>query len=216
MENFKVSMAETDVRRPLTIAQLDVLNATIAKSVQIVSDNNFKKFVGFVGKRGQIFCSATFKGKMKSKDTFEQAQLFVLYFDNTKRTNTRISFYDVMDRAKGYGLPVLFAYDFYSSEYFDTVEKYCLAFLLNAPILELRAAMAIQEALMKIFPEADKSSDVLRIYQGGNRVLHWDKSMTSMNAEWLFMKMCLYLKDQYGLSNYKRKIIEFAKKQASL
>ena len=212
MKDFKLSMAKTDARGPLIAAELHALDSIIAKFAPTISLNNYKSLVKYVGRGGQIFCPATFKEGVKSEETFEQAQLFALYFDNTRRTNTPISYYKAIDRAKDYHLPVLFSYDFYSLDYFDTIERFCLIFLLDTSVAELKSALAIQEALMTIFPEADKDSSVLKLYQGGNRILSWDKSMPTLDTEWLFMKMCLYLKDQYGPTNYKRKLIEFSQK----
>lgn len=212
MENFKVSMAKTHARYPLIAPELDALKATIVKFTPTINQHNFKEFVGVIGRKGWIFCPATFKENIKSEETFEQSQLFALYFDNTRRTNTRISFDEAIDRAKRYCLPVLFSYDFYSLDYFDTLERFCLVFLLSTPVFELRAAMAIQEALMVVFPEADKNSSVLKIYQGGNRILSWNRSMPTLDVEWLFMKTCLYLKERYGATNYRKKVIEFSKK----
>lgn len=212
MGNFKVSMTKTDARDPLITVQLEALNAAITKFTPTINCDNLKEFVELIGKRGQVFCPATFKDKIKSEETFEQAQLFALYFDNTRRTNAKISVYEVMDRIKEYRLPLLFSYDFYSHNYFNTIERFCFVFLLENPVYELREAMAIQEALMVIFPEADKDSNVLKLYQGGDRLLFWNKSMSALNPEWLFMKMCLCLRDRHGSTNYKRKIIEFSKK----
>lgn len=215
MNRFKVSVAENRYRDILSQAELRSMDTSIAKSSCMVTDSNFKKFVILVGKCGYPFCPSTFKEGIKSKKTFAQSQLLVLYFDITNIEKRNTSYDELYDRAKRYELPVLFTYDSYSKEFADqTGRKYtrfCFIFLLSVPLANLKEAEAVQKALMMIFPEADKDCGILKTYQGGNEILYADRTMPTLDIEWLFMKMCLYLRDHYGDTNYKRKIAEFSK-----
>lgn len=212
MENFKVSMIRPYTRGVLSNAELKNLDFLITKFSPTVDSDNFKEFVGLVGKKGWIFCPSTFSDHSKSKETYKQSQLAALYFNGISSSGKKpASYYEIKDRAKRYDLPILFAYDSYSSDYSDKIERFCIVFLLNNAFSELREAEAVQKALMMIFPEADKKYSVLSLYQGGNDVLYWDKAMPVLDVEWLFMKMCLCLKERYGSTNYKRKTIEYSK-----
>ena len=214
MNRFKVSITENRYRDILSKAELRSMDTSIAKSFCMVTDSNFKKFVILVGKYGCLFCPSTFKEGIKSKKTFAQSQVLALYFDTTNIEKGKVSYDEIYDRAKRYELPVLFTYDSYSQEFADQTRKctrFCFVFLLNVPLADLKDAEAVQKALMMIFPEADKDCSVLKTYQGGNEVLYADQTIPTLDIEWLFMKMCLYLKDCYGDTNYKRKIAGFSK-----
>lgn len=215
MNRFKVSVAENRYRDILSQAELRSMDTSIAKSSCMVTDSNFKKFVILVGKCGYPFCPSTFKEGIKSKKTFAQSQLLVLYFDITNIEKRNTSYDELYDRAKRYELPVLFTYDSYSKEFADQAgrkyTRFCFIFLLSVPLANLKEAEAVQKALMMIFPEADKDCGILKTYQGGNEILYADRTMPTLDIEWLFMKMCLYLRDHYGDTNYKRKIAEFSK-----
>ena len=70
----------------------------------------------------------------------------------------------------------------------------------------------MQNSLMMMFPEADKScDDVSKVYNGGNKVLYFDDTTPAVNVDMLFMNMSLHLRNRYGATNYKRKIVEFSK-----
>ena len=88
---------------------------------------------------------------------------------------------------------------------------FCIVFLNEVPIHSLLEAVTIQKALLTIFPEADqKHGSVIDLYFGGNEVLYYDETMPTINADIVLMNMCLYLKNRYGATNYKRKIVSFA------
>ena len=162
-----------------------------------------EKLAEQIGTLGKTFCLATFKNGKKSRDDFEQMQLFALYFDN-KETTAKES----IIKAKQYGIPVLFAYDTFS---FGNRNIYTLVFLNESPVFKIKEAEAIQKALMTIFPEAhENSNDILYMYSGGRKLLYFNKSIAQMNVYSLFMSMSFYLKMQYGTKNYRRKIIKFS------
>ena len=214
MNQFKVSITKNRYGDILSQAELRSMDVPIAKTSCMITDNNFKEFVKLVGKKGYPFCPATFKEGIKSKKTFVQSQVLALYFDITDSEKGEASYDKIYDRAKRYELPILLAYDSYSQTFADSdgrCTKFCFVFLLDAPLVDLKEAEAVQKAMMMIFPEADKSCSVLKTYQGGNEVLYADHTMPTLDVEWLFMKMCLCLLDRQGKTNYKRKIIKFSR-----
>lgn len=212
MTEFRVSMARADRIDILQYQEILDLQEDIAKTPVKINKDSFDEFFRLVGEKGCVLCPATFKNKPYSEENFEQAQLFVLYFDSkTNKGKKRVSHYDVFERAKRFEIPPLFAYDVFSNRLFDEKDKrFCVGFLLSTPIYDLKEAKAVQKALMQIFPEADPSCSVLKTYNCGNRRLAITKNMPEIDVEWLFMKMCLHLKEKYGSTNYKRKIIEFS------
>ncbi len=213
MREFKASIVRNRYGDMLSSLELKRIDTSIAQSPQTITDSNFKEFVKLVGKKGYPFCPATFRERIKSTKTFEQSQVLALYFDITDNMDSNISYDEICDRAKRYELPILFAYDSYSQIFAgsDNVKctKFCLVFLLDISFTEVKEAEAVQKALMMIFPEADKSCSVLKTYQGGNKVLYFNNIMPTLDVEWLFMKMCLCLRERHGTTNYKRKINEF-------
>ena len=201
MKKFKISIHPEAFSSPPVIAELVRIGSTIAKSPVVVNREIFGQFVRLIGERGHVFCPSTFKDRKKSRETFKQSQLFVLSFDN--RNDEQLTFKKIRDRAKYYGLPILFAYDCRECWWTDTeCEQFTIVFLNETPITDLREAEAMQRALMMIFPEADKDCSVLKLSRGGNKLLYSDESMPTINAEWLMMNMCLCLKDRYGPTNY--------------
>lgn len=99
----------------------------------------------------------------------------------------------------------------YRLYYGATRKKFVIAFLNAVSTVKLKEAEAMQRALMTIFPEADKSSSVLKLYKGGDQLLYFDDTIPTIDADWLFMNMSLFLRDRYGATNYKRKIAEFSR-----
>lgn len=215
MSNFKISMALNRFGDILSQAELKGMDTSIAKSSYTVTENNCKEFVKLVGEKGCPFCPAVFREGIKSRKTFRQVQVLALYFDMTDRDKERASYDEIFDRAKRYDIPVLFTYDSYSQMFADSDNgkciRFCFVFLLDIPLVKLKEAEVVQKALMMIFHEADKSCSVLKTYQGGNKILYFDHMMPVLDIEWLFMKMCLYLRNRYGSTNYRPKITEFAK-----
>lgn len=212
MKKFKVSINDIPNKVEPCNAAMKVYDTYIADNAELVKRDNIRTFVERVGSKGHTFCPSTFKNGVKSRETFEQSQLFVLYFDSLENKNT--SFEKMKARASQYDLPVLFAYDVFSPYrlyYGATRKKFVIAFLNAVSTVKLKEAEAMQKALMTIFPEADKSSSVLKLYKGGNQLLYFDDAIPTINADWLFMNMSLFLRDTYGSTNYKRKIAEFSR-----
>jgi hypothetical protein len=130
-------------------------------------------------------------------------QWFVLDFDET------LPLHEAYARIKKYELPILFVYETFSSVDYN---RFRLVFLNDISVTDIRAAQIIQNTLMTIFPEADEQCrSVVQIYYGGKKLLKFDESIPTINIELLVRNMTFYLRDQYGDTNYKRKIVEVAK-----
>lgn len=179
----------------------------IARQTIPLTSENIRGFVGDVGLDGHTFCPATFKNDKRNKENFEQMQLFVLDFDNDT-PEKQLSFDGVKERADRYNLPVLFAYESFSSKNKD---RFRVAFLNDVPIQSNRDAEVVQDALVTIFPECDKSSkDISKMYFGGikDKLLFFDKEASQMNVVSAITGMTSYLEERHK-NNYRRKVSEF-------
>ena len=165
MDKIKVSLDEEGFRDKPKDEAIGKISSRIGASIKEVSRINMKKFALVVGRGGYTFCPATFKDGKRSKDHFEQQQMFALDFDN-KDPARSISFEGVRARAKECDLPILFAYDTFSSTNHD---RFRVVFLNDVSIPYRKLAEAMQLALGEIFPEADPTciKDVSKMYFGG-------------------------------------------------
>ena len=120
--------------------------------IALNSASSIRSFAQSIATKGQTFCPATFKDGKRCKENFLQQQLFALDFDNKDESNF-VSFDDVKQRADDYDLPILFAYETFSSNKHD---KFRVVFLNDVPITDRPVAEAMQYALSEIFPEADR------------------------------------------------------------
>lgn len=176
----------------------------IVKNIVSLNRHNIDSFVYSVGQNGYTFSPATFLNDKKKKENFQQMQMFVLDFDGG------ISFKEVLDRARKYELPILFAYDTFTSHDHD---RFRIIFLNDVSINNKMAANIQKSALMIIFPEADKTdSDISKMYYGGKELLYYDKSLPTIDMESTLRNMTYYLKNEYGPTHYKEHIKKFAKK----
>ena len=198
MTEFKVCVDNYRFKSKPGIYEAASIADRIANNIRSYNRDSIKTFVGLVGKEGCTFCPATFKkGKhdfryiRKSKENFEQTQLFALDFDN-KTPDKTVSFEEVKDRAERYDIPILFAYDTFSSVNHD---KFRVVLLNDVPVLNRKLAETMLQALHTVFPEADPSccKDVSRMYYGGRRLLHFDDSIPEISIESLFRNMNIYL-----------------------
>jgi hypothetical protein len=156
--------------------------------------------------RGQTFCPATFLNKIRNKDNFEQMQLFALDFDN------KIALADVINRTEEYELPILFAYETFTSVDYN---KFRIVFLNDIPITDIRIAQMMQNALMTIFPEADNGcKSVVHMYYGGKNQVCFDATIPTIDIESLIRNMTYFLKEKHGDTHYKKQLEKFAKSNA--
>ena len=109
MNEFKVSFDIFRYSSKPKGYDVSLIKERIANNVRHTDKSNIKSFVQLVGSNGCTFCPATFKHGTVGIDYFEQMQILALDFDKG------ISFEAVKDRADQYNLPILFAYDTFSS-----------------------------------------------------------------------------------------------------
>lgn len=200
-------------------AERKIRMQTIAENQFTISSDKLKRFVDLVGKKGYPFCPASFTNDHSRRDTFQQTQLFALTFSSENKYIQKhcpdLTFEDILCKSKQYQLPILFAYQMHT--WYVTQRKFCVVFLNETPLFSLKEAEVLQEALMTIFPEADRMySGVIDLRFGGFQVLHLDMGMPTINLDMVLMNLMLYLKNRYGQTNYKRKMIEFADKTGIL
>lgn len=208
MDKIKVSLDEEGFRDKPKDEAIGKISSRIGASIKEVSRINMKKFALVVGRGGYTFCPATFKDGKRSKDHFEQQQMFALDFDN-KDPNRRVSLEEVKARAKKYDLPILFAYDTFSSTDHD---KFRVVFLNDVSISHRRIVEAMQLALGTIFPEADKScyTDSARMFFGGKGLIYYDDTIPTINVESIFRGLTYFLRDTTG-NHYKEKLSRFSR-----
>jgi len=206
MNKIKVSLDTVGYLSKPKDSTIATISNRIPKNIKLINQDNISAFVSDIALDGYSFCPATFKNGLRRKENFEQQHLFALDFDGKIST----SWEDILDRTEQYDLPVLFAYETFTSTNRD---KFRVVFLNDIPITNAKAAEIQQNALLMIFPEADAScKDITRMYFGGNKdkLLHFDESMLTIDIESVIRNMTHYLKDKYGGTNYKRKISDFA------
>lgn len=136
-----------------------------------------------VGNRGYTWCPATFGNGKRGINNFVQMQFFVLDFDYG------VTWEEISGRAKYYNLPVLFAYETFSSV---NMSKFRVIFLNDIAITDKKTANVIISALMAIFPECDSSCrDVSHIFFGGKNLFYYDENIPEIGVEILFDKVFL-------------------------
>ena len=174
----------------------------IGKSIKQLNSENLRSFALDVSCDGYTFCPATFKGGIRNKKNFKQQQLFALDFDGG------ITLQEVYDRTEKYDLPILFAYETFSSKNKD---KFRVVFLNDVSVTDIRIAEIIQNALITIFTETDKTcKDISKMYYGGKKLLKFDSSIPEINIELLIRNMTIYLRNKYGDTHYKEHLKKFA------
>jgi len=207
MYEINISLDSVIYKSKPTGGDIGKINNRIAKGkATLKTPDGIKEFAERVGKHGATFCPATFSDGLRKKANFEQTQLLALDFDNG------ISFDKVKERAEKYDLPILFAYDTFSSMDND---RFRVVFLNDTPIENAKAAEMVSDALLTMFPEADKScGDISKMYFGGKELLHYDESLPEVNIESIFRNMTIFLYDMDAPAHthYKNKIKQFASK----
>lgn len=199
--------------RSLSVKPNEYLTTIISKNIGmspvVFSIDKIKDFAIKISCEGHTFSPATFKNGKRSKNNFEQQQLFALDFDN-KDPNAFISFEEVYKRAEYYELPILFAYETLSS---TNKSKFRVVFLNDVSITDSIIAKAMQLAMGTIFQEADSSccKDISKMYYGGKNMIYYNENIQMINIEVLFRNLSCYLKDKFRANHYKEKIASFSK-----
>jgi hypothetical protein len=210
MIDFKVSLDHHDYASKPNSDVASISNR-IAEQIKTYNSDNIKSFVRQVAEEGHTFCPATFKSGhgdfekiRKRKENFDQLQLLALDFDKG------ISFDEVKNRAEYYDLPILFAYDTFSSRDHD---KFRVVFLNDFPVKNIEVAELMLKSLTTIFSEADSScKSPVQMYYGSDKGLsYFDESLPTIDAESLIRNTTNYLEDKYGTNHYKQYIEKLAK-----
>ena len=206
MKKFKVSWDYVCHDKKPNSCEAAAISNRISETTRDLNENNMESFVKNVGNKGCTLCPATFKRNFKttrSKEFFEQMQLLVLDFDGG------ISFEKAHNKAKNYNLPVLFAYETFSST--EENERFRLVFLNDTSITDKRVAKIAKNALLTIFPEADKHDcDIAKMYYGGKKLKYFNQDNPSIDINSLLMNMTYYLKENRGNTHYKKHVKKFA------
>ena len=204
MCNIRLSLSEVAFKSKPTGSEIGKISTGIAKNkITLNNQNALIVIADSIGRCGHTFCPATFTDGERKQDSFEQMQLLALDFDGG------ISLQKVLDRAEECNLPVLFAYETFSSVNLD---RFRIVFLNDMPITEKRLAKITLNALLAIFPEADPAcSDIAKMFFGGKRLLFLSDSSSKVNTESLLRNMAFYLNKEKGDNHYKKYIADFAK-----
>ena len=130
MKSIRVSMARIRSIEPVAANELEKMKRKVAQTPLTIIEDNFEEFFKLIGKEGCAFCPSTFSDGIYGKGTFEQAQLFALYFNpKTNRGKKGVSHHDIIERAEKYGILVWFAYYLFSHMLSNPQdESFCVAF----------------------------------------------------------------------------------------
>jgi hypothetical protein len=131
-----------------------------------------------------------FRDGIKSNATWIGQQVFYLDFDNKDMDNI-ITFSEVLERAKKYGLSIAFAYTTFSAEY-----KFRIGFIAPVLITDIRVRNVIQEFLTVLFPEHDTSTNVAHMMVFGGRTLLYADYDATLDLEVLTQAVFIYLKNK--------------------
>ena len=184
------------------------ISSRIGSQTKSLNSDNIRGFIGDVGLDGHTFCPATFKNGKRNKENFEQQQFLVLDIDNPD-PHQKISFEAVKSRADDYDLPILFAYDTFTSKNHD---KFRVVFLNDIPIPDRKVAEAMQLAIGTIFPESDSTcyKDISKMYFGGQEVIYFNEDIPEINVEVIFRNLTHFTKDKHKANHYKQKLAKFS------
>jgi hypothetical protein len=140
-------------------SEIGQISYRIAKNKEVIKSNeDIGDFAENVGNQGHTFCPATFRNGTRNQDNFKQMQFLTLDFDGG------ISLMEIKSRAEYLYLPILLAYETLTS---IEQNKFRVVFLNDVPITDSRLAKISLDALMTIFPEADKScKDIAKMFFG--------------------------------------------------
>lgn len=121
---------------------------------------------------GFTISSPIYKNGKRRQDNILEMQLFILDFDGDP--SCPLSYNGALERAARYNLPVVISYETKSSKNFG---RYRLIFLYNEPVCDIRLMNIINQPLLHVFPEADRSGkDLAKIFlPGRNTRYHCSK-----------------------------------------
>jgi hypothetical protein len=167
--------------------------------------------------KGKSWVPAYLELKRK-KNCWKSQSIFVLDFNNKDsetglQVENPISFEQVLDRLKNFGLNCSFAYTTFSHQ--ETWNRFQVVFQLNQTIIDKKYQVFIQEALRSIFPESDESCiDATRIILGGNEIIYTNYQYY-LNLDLLYLTFEFSSIKHSSGSNMKRDMERFKKKNGS-
>ncbi|MCM1329144.1 MAG: hypothetical protein NC253_06845 [Ruminococcus sp.] len=204
MQNIKITLDNVSYNKKPVGKEVAKINKRMANQVTTLKDtNDLKNFLEKVAEKGYTFNPSTFSGGSMKEDNFEQMQLMVLDFDDT------ISFDDVKARAEELEMPILSAYDTFSSKNHN---RFRVLFLNDVSIINKTAAKIYKKLLLEIFPEADTSDkSAAHMYYGGNsKLMYFDENVPTINLESTVRNMTYSTKVIRGDKHYKEAVRRFA------
>src|SRR5680860_131240 len=182
--------------------------ATVKISNRIASkltNLELEKLPRVVGDLGVSWCPGTFSEGKRRIANFNSQQIFGLDFDDG------ITWEEVKSRADKYRLPIVFAYETFSS---INRSKFRVVLCNDIEITDARSARVIQIALMEIFPECDPAcKDCSRLFFGGKGLIFVNENINvaTFNISNLMLSLVEYYKDtDCGNNNVSRKIKQYA------
>lgn len=205
MNTIKVSYDNQSYQSKPVDSEAAQISRRIGKNIAALKcQKDVYSFIRDIGTHGHTFSPATFTDGTRKADSFEQMQLLVLDFDG------KISYESVCERAEACNIPLMAAYDTFSSKEHD---RFRVIFLNDVPVTDNMAAKIYKGALMTIFPEADRTdSDISKMYYGGKGLLYYNESLPTIDMESTLRNMTYYLRNKYGATHYKKHIKKFADK----
>jgi hypothetical protein len=175
-----------------------------SRIIKTASEPSIEELAYAVGQNGQSFTPAYFEGR-RSNDGWRSQSVFVLDFDKG------ISFREVMARLQDNGLDCTFAYKTLGAT--SELEKFRVVWQTGQCIIDKDTRNALQDTLMGMFPECDKScKDAARFYYGG-KGLHYENYSYVLAVSNLVDSARLHCALTNGKSgNLKRALRQFDKK----
>ena len=133
--------------------------------------DKIEKLPHVVGDLGVSWCPGAFSEGHRRIVNFKSQQIFGLDFD------TGITWEEVQSRANKYRLPIVFAYETFSS---INRSKFRVVLCNDIEITDARLAKVIQIALMEIFNECDPScKDCSRLFFGGKGLIYSNENVNT-------------------------------------
>lgn len=194
--------AEKYVLKP-TKENTKLINNRIIKSVETTTIQELAEKI--TSPNGQTWLPAVLEGS-RTNDSWKHQQIFALDFDSG------ITFNEVLNRLKEYGLDCAFAYSTFSNS--PEKEKFRVIFQLDHVVTDKKFRYQIQLALIYLFPEADDHcKDASRLFFGGKDLIYENYSYY-LDID--LLKTAATSQEVSGASNKNRKIVEIQKKLKSV
>jgi len=172
-----------------------------------VKKTDLHSLAEMIGDKGMTWCPGVFNGKRKN-DNFISAQIIGLDFDEG------VGFDEILSRSEKYMLPILFAYETFSS---INKSKFRVVLLLSEIIADKEMYNTVIRQLMIIFPECDKScKDASRMFFGGKNLFYYNQDQPTLDTKTLSMNFEKYMSDRYGERHYREAISRMEKNGGKL